>query len=435
MKTTYRFPLSAIPPLLVAMFSFLLSPLVFSQGPLTPPGPPGPTMKTLEQIEPRKEINAANTPGDSGNAFIISQPGSYYLTGNLSGLGPKNAISIRADDVTLDLNGFALLGAQVFSIRGIIVPAAQRNLRILNGTVRNWPVCIDAENATDSVFENLRIALSGGAGLSTGANAAVKDCVSQGNTGLGIRTGPGSIVEKCVARGNGNFGILLGGNSVLKKSVADGNAGVGMSIGRGSTVSDCTATSNQTAGLIVSVNSIVSGCTATDNGTAGIGANEGCTISQCTATGNETGISTSGGATLVGCTASRNTSYGIFHGGNGTVSGCTVAWNGAHGIASGSNNQILANNCSNNGLGDGDGAGIFVSSLSSGNRIEGNSVQDNDRGIEVDSAGNLIAKNSARNNSGGNYMIVANNAVGETLNFSAGGTISETTAAWANLEF
>ena len=62
-------------------------------------------MKTLDQVEARTIINAANTPGDANNTFIISQAGSYYLTGNITGESGKNGISIQAEDVTLDLNG------------------------------------------------------------------------------------------------------------------------------------------------------------------------------------------------------------------------------------------------------------------------------------------------------------------------------------------
>ena len=62
------------------------------------------------QVEARTIVNAANTPGDASNSFVISQPGSYYLTGNINGSGGKNGISIQADGVTLDLNGFALIG-------------------------------------------------------------------------------------------------------------------------------------------------------------------------------------------------------------------------------------------------------------------------------------------------------------------------------------
>src|SRR6478735_5297203 len=79
----------------------------FGQGALTPPGAPAPTMKSLDQVEARTIVNSTNTPGDASNTFIISAPGSYYLTGNLTGVSGKSGIQINADDVSLDLNGFS----------------------------------------------------------------------------------------------------------------------------------------------------------------------------------------------------------------------------------------------------------------------------------------------------------------------------------------
>src|SRR4051812_5162311 len=84
---------------------------LFAQGPLSPPpGVPTPTMKTLDQVEPRKEINATNTPPTGFSIFTISAPGSYYLSGNITGVSGKFGILIQVDDVDLDLNGFTLTG-------------------------------------------------------------------------------------------------------------------------------------------------------------------------------------------------------------------------------------------------------------------------------------------------------------------------------------
>jgi hypothetical protein len=60
-------------------------------------------MKTLEQIEPRRLIAAAG--------YVITQPGSYYLGTNLITAGGTAGIQIATNDVTLDLNGFSILGA------------------------------------------------------------------------------------------------------------------------------------------------------------------------------------------------------------------------------------------------------------------------------------------------------------------------------------
>src|SRR5262245_49658786 len=55
------------------------------------------------------------TPGDgAGFPVTLTQPGSYRLTGNLEiptlGIG---AIVVTAADVSIDLNGFAILGQNV----------------------------------------------------------------------------------------------------------------------------------------------------------------------------------------------------------------------------------------------------------------------------------------------------------------------------------
>src|SRR5262245_8811913 len=70
-----------------------------AQGALTPPGAPGPTMKSLDQIEARTPISSA--------PFIITQPGSYYLTTNVT-VSSGDAITINANNVSLDLNGFTI---------------------------------------------------------------------------------------------------------------------------------------------------------------------------------------------------------------------------------------------------------------------------------------------------------------------------------------
>ncbi len=74
-----------------------------AQGNLTPPGAPAPTMKTLDQIDAKLE---KRTP-ISSLPFTISQSGSYYLTGNLSG---TSGINVNVGNVVIDLNGFDLRG-------------------------------------------------------------------------------------------------------------------------------------------------------------------------------------------------------------------------------------------------------------------------------------------------------------------------------------
>jgi len=53
-------------------------------------------------------ISQASVTAAGGFPFVISQPGSYKLSGNLIPPGGRDAIHINSNDVTLDLNGFTI---------------------------------------------------------------------------------------------------------------------------------------------------------------------------------------------------------------------------------------------------------------------------------------------------------------------------------------
>src|SRR5207248_2233857 len=85
-----------------------------AQGSLTPPpGVPAPVMKSLDQIEARTPL-IPGAPGVSyaNGLYTITQPGGYYLTGNLTMTNKTGAsfITLATNNVTLDLNGFTLFG-------------------------------------------------------------------------------------------------------------------------------------------------------------------------------------------------------------------------------------------------------------------------------------------------------------------------------------
>src|SRR5512141_2377001 len=88
--------------LLGALVVLLLPVAALSQGSLTPPGAPAPTMKTLQQVEPRTDV--LTLPSGGSAQYVISAPGSYYLTTNILGIpsASKVGILIQANNVTLD---------------------------------------------------------------------------------------------------------------------------------------------------------------------------------------------------------------------------------------------------------------------------------------------------------------------------------------------
>jgi hypothetical protein len=173
-----------------------------AQGSLTPPGAPAPTMKSLDQIEPRTPISSA--------PFTISQPGSYYLTTNLVAVSGDSGIFIQANNVTLDLNGFSMLGnASAFFA---IIINDDANITVRNGTISDWSVEPGIYNiGRHVVLEHLN--LSGNwQGLNCANDTVIRDCVVSDSGVDGIVLGNNSTVTGCLVQSNAFNGISVQGN-------------------------------------------------------------------------------------------------------------------------------------------------------------------------------------------------------------------------------
>jgi hypothetical protein len=219
MKTTTKTQrLVLLTAIAVPAATFLLA-----QGPLTPPGAPAPIMKTLDQVQPRIPLNATTTPGDGNSVFRISQPGSYYLTGNLTGVVNKHGIEVEASHVTIDLMGFTMDGkrATVNSLSAIFCASDDQfsDITIQNGHITEW--------SNSGIF--LGNSLSG---VESVARSVVRHIVSSNNDSSGITVSKDSLVEDCVCDGNGTNGISLGGSrSVARRNICRGNAPAGTLFG------------------------------------------------------------------------------------------------------------------------------------------------------------------------------------------------------------
>jgi len=290
--------------LLLSAFSFQFS--AFSQGSLTPPGAPAPTMLTLSQIEPRTPVDATHTGSGGSSEFLITQPGSYYLTTNVVGVSGENGINISANNVTLDLNGFSVQGISgVWS--GIYIHAGYTNVTVRNGNISGW--------GTSSTFSGV-------------------ECYATN-----------VILERLNVSAN-HYGIYLDSSGVVRDCNCHNNTGIGIQVNVGK-VSGCEVLNNASNGIYV-VTGTVSDCDALNNANYGIDVGTNCTVKDCTSDNNYDGIYVSGnGSQIAGNTCSGNSDSGIeISSAKNRIDNNTVGYNGTYGIleiSSNAGNSITRN--------------------------------------------------------------------------------------------
>lgn len=196
-------------------------------GSLDPPDPPGPT----------DSVRLPGTPITS-LPYNISQPGTYYLTRNLVSSPSGDGITISADNVTLDLQGFALIGPAIPGV-GIGIYSdpftTRRNNAIRNGTIRGWQYAVHTPNFVRSTYEDLRVT-DNASGLEIGSGNTVLRVMSAYNLGSGLAIRQqgdawGGLVADSNFSRNGGSGITLDANNIwIRDCVIDSNATAGISV-------------------------------------------------------------------------------------------------------------------------------------------------------------------------------------------------------------
>lgn len=231
----------SLPHCVIVCCAFVLgaADLLAAGGPLIPPGPPAVIYKTLDEIEPRIPISSL--------PFSITAPGSYYLTGVLTGVANQNGITISANDVTVDLNGFTLVGLAT-SLDGIRVSGARTNIAIHNGVVRNWG--------------------NDGIDCSSAHNSQLRDLRTSNNTFEGMQVGTGGLVVNCTSQANGEDGIDAGNGCTLIGCSTSANKLSGITVDDACSVSDCSASANTQHGIAMLSSCRVVNNTCDGNGVA-----------------------------------------------------------------------------------------------------------------------------------------------------------------------
>lgn len=321
--------------LLLPLLLPLLAATAFAQGPLAPPnssgpqvgpvapldgsGNPQPTMKTLHQVEPRTPVQtlAVSAP------YTISQPGSYYLTGNIT-VASGDAIVIASDDVSLDLNGFTLKSTYTGGSSGtaVSVSSSRSRLTIRNGSIVGSTVVPASGSATaggfvqgiysngiitqalvsgihvtgvagDGIYldvqgliERCTVTHCGGGGIFADEvrDCSVKKCYGTAITALGN-------ASNCTgsATGSGKQGLLISGNATNCTGIAINGDGLSC-IGN---ATNCSGISNSGFGLTCSGNAM----NCSGNSTTGTGLSCTGNATNCTGTSASTGLFAVGNAT------------------------------------------------------------------------------------------------------------------------------------------
>lgn len=360
-------------------------------GPLEPPsGLIAPTHKTLSEIEPRIAINATNTPGDAIAQYVISTPGSYYLTGNLSVFG-KHGIHIRASNVRIDLNGYQISAVGSANAGVTTADWACMNCEVTNGSFYGLfnAGAVALGNARNTRVSKIMAEYVGGTGIDLGTNGTAVDCNVTYGTGNGFVWGEGSTLTRCQSSFNSGSGFAsLYSSCILDSCTAEHNGGDGFQTNN-SVLTGCVADLNSGFGFIGSYADLYTNCRAGYN--------------------TKSGFSAGVLVTIDGCTAVQNKQLGITASAMATVRNCNVSSNSLQGIKVLERSSIIGNQLRSNGI-----TGPYTAIWCTGdyNHVEGNVANGNGFGIFVAGTNNTIVRNVCSNSNSFNYSISAGNRVG-----------------------
>lgn len=240
------------------------------------------------EINQARALAGGVTPGDTpGFPVSLYDSGSYRLTSDLELLTENtDGIEIRADDITLDLGGFAIRGPVTCQFvagpdvtcsvlgggEGIYdtISFGNDNLVIRNGTVKGVGQNGILLRGARVTIEDVRVEQNGNFGIVvTGLFSSVRNCMAFLNRESGVSTGSSSRVEGCVAHSNGRYGIEAGTATLVIRNAANGNAFDGIN-GSSLHVAGNSTQGNQQDGIDADGNSSIIGNTSTQNAQAGV---------------------------------------------------------------------------------------------------------------------------------------------------------------------
>lgn len=197
-----------------------------------------PTVALAQVTITQAKANAGNvTPGDAaGFPITISRPGSYILKGNLTVPNENtHGIVIASSHVTLDLNGFAILGptdcsgglnpcAREGSGSGITTAGTPHfNITVRNGTVQGMGWVGVHLNGDSHLIERLHVRSNGEGGIvvthsADRGTAIVQHNTVQRNAVIGIQISAGLVTSNTLDVNYRGVWVLDGAGMVSHNS-------------------------------------------------------------------------------------------------------------------------------------------------------------------------------------------------------------------------
>ncbi len=305
--------------------------------------------------------------------------------------------------VTLDLNGFALIGVPG-SLSGVYTGAERVTVR--NGTINAFNIGVDAYEAAGARFQDLSVQNPTAQCFKASVGAVLENCFAQDGT-IGFDVFESAMLINCSSRSASQYGFEVEDGCTLKNCTAVSSQ-IGFFVHGPGVLTGCTSIHNTLDGYRADESAVMTDCTALDNVGVGFNLQARCRATHCTARSNQYGFFVTEANAVVECTSSANSAYGIYVSGNSN----TVERSTFH---------------------ENTGSGLYMP-VGAGNSIDSNLFTYNGSyGVNVSAANNLFVRNRARSNTQGNYNIGAGNDYGVLLTNPGAGFTSS--AAWANFAY
>jgi parallel beta-helix repeat protein len=294
------------------------------------------------------EINHDSIVAAGGYPLTIAATGGYVLTGNLTPPASTGALIVTAPDVTLDLNGFSIIGSGPIGT-GISTIGAS-TLTVRNGVVTGFGNSAVNIGSGGKILQ-LKVSNTGpnGTAINGADGCVVADSVISGNL-VGVAVSRCRLENNTIT--NNSWRGVTAEDSVIVHNTIWANGGEGISGGAGCTIQENVISDNGQGGIIdlgfspvpppafppnLRVN--IRGNTITGNGGVGIQFQHPALISDNTVSSNaSTGILCGAACTLQGNVIETNNTSGALGGGGASVAdgsnvvGNTISFNTGFGL-------------------------------------------------------------------------------------------------------